>query len=384
MKHRWYAIGLALTVLLLGGAWFLTEYEQVPTKVWVGPTAAARANPYLAAMRFAGKLGMKTTLVIANRNLAEISPQGALMLPNRRTGLTPDRLRVLDHWIQNGGHAIVEPEPVREIDALLDRYGIKRMEPAATTRELKQTLELPGSSGPLVVSRSVAPRLQFGKQSPDIVAEDDTGTNLASVPIGAGRLTIVAGMPQRFHNRTIGQNDNAELLRRILGYTPAAREFVVLRIPQVLPLWGWLGEHALPTLGAASALLLLGVLRALPRFGPMQPEPTVARRQLREHILAAGRFRWTHGGREGLLSAARDVATREIALMHPRIAQLPAPARWQELATRTGLNAQAIAGAFDAEARTARDFVQIVDTLASIHASLGNRTVTRPTSPRPS
>lgn len=316
MKHRWYAIGIALAALLLGGAWFLTQYEQVTTKVWIGPTAAARTNPYLAAMRFTEKLGMRSTLVTANRNLAELSPRGALMLPNRRTGLTPDRLRTLERWIHNGGHAIVEPEQVRELDPLLERFGIKREEPASATRELKQTIELPGASDPLVVSRSVAPRLRFGKQSPDIVAEDDTGTSLASLAIGAGRLTIVTGMPQRFHNRTIGQNDNAELLRQILGYTPTAREFIVLRIPQALPLWGWLAEHALPTLAAVGVLLLLGLLRALPRFGPIQPEPAVPRRQLREHILAAGRFRWTHGGREGLLSAARDIATREIALMH--------------------------------------------------------------------
>jgi hypothetical protein len=377
MKHRWYVAGLVVVVLALGGAWFLTNYEQVSTKVWVGPTAAARANPYLAAMRFAERLSIETRFVTGNRSLGELNPQGAVLLPNQRTGLTPETLRALERWIHKGGHAIVEPEPEREIDTVLDRYGITRTVPKTAPKEPTQDLVLTGWSDPIVVSRAVGPDLKFDKHTPDIVASDDAGPSVASIPIGAGRLTVVTGMPRRFHNRSIGQHDNAELLRRILGFTPVVRELAVLRVPQALPLWGWLGEHALPTLGAAAVLLLLGLARALPRFGPIMPQAQVARRQLREHILAAGRFRWTHGGRDGLLSAAREIASRQIALMHPRIAQMPVPGRWHELAKRTGLDAASIAGAFDTDVRSAREFVQAIDTLASIHASIGARTESR-------
>jgi hypothetical protein len=185
-------------------------------------------------------------------------------------------------------------------------------------------------------------------------------------------------MPHRFHNRTIGQYDNAELFRTILALTPAARELIVVQIPQALPLWGWLAEHALPTLAAATLLLLLGLMRALPRFGPIKPHTETTRRQLREHLLAAGRFRWTHGGREGLLAAAREIANRQIALMHPRLAQMPTPKRWVELGRRTGVNAESIARAFEGEVRGTRDFVQTIDTLASIHASIGARTESHP------
>lgn len=384
MKHRVYAAVLAVALIVLGGTWFLTNYEQVTTKVWVGPSAAARANPYLAAMRFAERLGMKATLVTGNRNFGEMNPGGALMLPNRRAGLTPERLRALDRWLRNGGHAIVEPEPAGEIDMLLDHYGIKREAIKTRSKEPKQALRLTGSSEPIVVSRTGGPNLQFGKHAPDILGEDDAVVSLASIPIGAGRLTLVAGMPNRFHNRTIGQNDNAELFRTILAFAPGGRELMVVRIPQALPLWGWLAEHAVPTLAATAVLLLLGLMRALSRFGPLRPQAQGDRRQLREHILAAGRFRWTHGGRDGLLAAAREIASRQIAIMHPRIAQMPTPTRWIELATRTGLNAEAIARAFEGDARGARDFVQTIDTLASIHASIGSRTESHSSAFRPS
>jgi hypothetical protein len=367
----WHGIGVAVVLLVLAGAWFLSSYEQVATKVWVGPTAAARANPYLAAMRFAERLGMTATLVTGNRRLGEMPARAAALLPDRPAGLAPEQVRALDRWMRSGGHVIVEAAPVGQADALLDRYGIARAAPGRDAKATKQQLLLPGADAPIVVSRAPAPLLRFRRDAADIVAADDSGTSLASLPIGAGRLTIVAGLPNRFQNRTIGQDDNAELLRSILGFAPAARELIVLRVPQALPIWGWLAEHALPTFAAVGTLILLGLLRTLPRFGPLMPDPSPIRRPLREHILAAGRFRWTHGGRDGLIAAARDVAQRQIVLMHPRIARMPPPARWQELAKRIGLDAGAITHAFESDARSAREFVHAIDALASIHANIG-------------
>jgi len=322
-------------------------------------------------MRFAERLGMRSTVAVFRRPLEQPGYQTAILLSNRRAGMSASRLRALDNWLQSGGHAIVEPEPAANPDILLDRYGIKREQPKHTARTPTEEVQLPGTSAPITISRAVAPILSFSRQAPDIVASEKHGPAIASVPIGAGRLTIVGGMRARFHNRTIGQHDNAEVLRQILGFAPSDRELIVLHAPQALPLWAWLWDHAVPTLAASSVLILLGLARGLPRFGPMQPEPTLARRQLREHILAAGRFRWTHGGREGLLGSAREVAAKQIAVTHPRLAQLPPPTRWRELAACTDLDEGAIMNAFTTQARGTRDFVHIVGTLASIHASIG-------------
>jgi len=370
MKRALQAAALFAVLILLGGAWFLSTHEYVDTKEWTGPTPAARANPYLAAMRFAERLGFRTSLAYGAGRLDAPPPGAALLLPAGRGGLSPLRARALDRWLQSGGHAIVEPEPAGEIDAVLDQYGIKRTPSARPAAGAKTEVELPGADAPIVVARRYAPILGFERNAPDISSTDEAGPWLASLPVGAGRLTVVSGL-NRFDNRSIGSHDHAQLLRRVLAFQPTARELVVVRVPSELPLWGWLRDHALPTLTAAAVLTLLWLARILRRFGPIRPEAAQQRRQLREHLLATGRFRWTHDGRTGLLNAAREVCQRHVATRHPRLARMSAERRWPELAARTGLDATAIAAAFGGEARGARDFVHIVGTLASIHASIG-------------
>lgn len=376
MKRSLQAAGLLAALFALGGAWFLATYERVDVKEWVGPSPAARANPYLAAMRFAERLGMKTSFASDAARLDALAPNTVVILPAGRSGLSAARGRALDQWMQSGGHAIVEPEAAGEIDALLDSYGIKREESRRPPKASTTAIELPGAAKPIVAARLGSTVLRFERNRPDIAPEDKTGIWLASIPIGAGRLTVVSGL-DRFRNRTIGAHDHAELLRRVLAFQPSSLALLIVRLPSELPLWAWLRDHALPTLTAVVLLLVLWLARTLPRFGPIQPEPPLQRRQLREHILATGRFRWTHGGRAGLLEAAREVCQHHVESVHPRLAQLPPERRWPELAAKTGRDANAIASAFSGDIRNAREFVHIVGTLASIHS-----TISRPSEPR--
>lgn len=369
MKRTWQAALLACVLLLLAATWFVVTHERVETRVWVGPTPAARANPYLATMRFVERLGMKATVARGPARLDTLDPRATILLPARRSGLSPVQAQALARWMERGGHAIVEPEPTREIDVVLDRFGIARADPGGRGGETMRS-EWPGRDDALTVSWRASPVLRFERAAPDLAVASEGGIWLASLPVGAGRLTVMSGM-DRLTNRNIGTHDHAEVLRRTVALSPAAHGFVVVRLPSGLPLWDWMREHALPTLAAAGVLMLLWLARTLPRFGPIQPEPPVQRRQLLEHLLAAGRFRWLHGGRDGLLGAAREVCHRHAVALQPRLAHLAPERRWQEIADKCGLEAAAVAAAFSAEARTAREFVHIVGTLASIHARLG-------------
>jgi hypothetical protein len=367
MKRAVYAIGIAAALAVLAGAWFLTAYERVETRVWTGPSPAARANPYLAAMRFLERVGVGSSLAVNADELGKLPPGSALLLPARRGGISPPHARALRQWIENGGHAIVEPEPGSEVDPVLDQFGIRRSGPERPPAAPTVAAQLPGMAAPLTVSNMPAPALRFEGITPEVTLAGKDGAWFASMAIGAGRLTVMGGM-RRFHNRAIGAHDNAELLSRVVALPPAAAHLVILRMPSELPLWSWLRERALPAVAAAAVLLLLWLARTLPRLGPVQPEATAQRRQLREHILAAGRYRWTHGGRAGLLAAARELCHRHLAQRFPRIAQLPLPQRCEALSARTGIDAAALAAAFAGEARTTREFVHIVGTLASIHS----------------
>lgn len=361
--------GLATLGLAAAALWFFENYEQVETQVWVGPSSAARANPYLAAQRFIERMGYAVGTIDRPGDLDAAPPGATLILPARRAMVTPARAQTLLGWAEAGGHLIVEPEPSRSRDPLLDALGIGRrvaenIKPAAT-----MAVELPGLERVLDVTPTVIDTLELAAVRADWTAADANGIRLASLRRGSGRISIVTGL-QRFGNRAIGAHDNAELLWRMLGFAPDHRTVLILRPPRRAPLIAWAGEHAAAVVVSGLGLLALWLWRLAPRFGPLAQPPEPGRRQLLEHIRACGRFRWAQGARESLLGAAREICQARIARLRPRIAVLPVADRYRELAAEMRIGADRIADAFEGAPRAGRDFVRAVATLASIHAVL--------------
>ncbi|MCC6533741.1 MAG: hypothetical protein IT531_14430 [Burkholderiales bacterium] len=369
MKRVLAAGALLVALAAVAAAWFVTTHERVQTKVWVGPSRAASMNPYLAAMRFMERIGLGTQIADRPAQLDRLPPGATLILPARRVAFTRDRLQAVHAWIERGGHAIIEPEPSRERDVLLESFGIGRRD--VRRHKPGQTLNarLTARHEVVVVAQTFGPTLDLAGVSADIVAMDSAGPWLVSFARGSGRVTVLSGM-QRFHNRWIGSHDHAELLRQVLALSGANPRVLLVQTPRELPLWPWLREHAQPALLAAAVLLALWLAHIVPRFGPLQPAAIPERRQLLDHLRATGRFRWRHGGRSGLLAAARDVCRRHILAAQPRLAHLSAGQRDLELSRQLGAGAHAIGRAFDSEVRTTAQFVQVVGTLASIHAQL--------------
>ena len=313
-------IGVA-ALAALGWWWFVTHYEQVEIKVPIGTSATSRANPYLAAMRFAERLGWQASLEEQPARMRQTPGRTSILLPAGRAWLTPARAQELLQGAERGAHLIVEPERVRQRDPLLDALQIGRRT-AKPTRGYFDA-EFPGADAPLRLGALDNQLIDPGRTAVDVSIADAQGSRIVSLRRGSGRVTLVTGM-RRFDNRHIGDHDHAELLRRVLGLTPVERLLVVRAGGP--PLWSWLVEHASHVMIAAAMLLALGLWRIAPRFGPIAPSPERARRQLLEHLRAAGRFRWSRGARPQLLSAAREQLERHIALAAPRLAASAAAA----------------------------------------------------------
>jgi hypothetical protein len=357
-------VGVA-ALAALGWWWFVTHFEQVQIKVPVGASAASRANPYLAAMRFAERLGWKASLQEQPARMRQLAGRTSILLPAGRAWLTSARAQELLRGAERGAHLIVEPERERQRDPLLDALQIGRR--AAKPTRGHFDAEFPGADVRLRLGALDNQVIDPGRTAVDISISDAQGPRIVSLRRGSGRITLVTGM-RRFDNRHIGNYDHAELLRRVLGLTPMDRLLVVRAGGP--PLWSWLVEHASHVMIAAAMLLALALWRIAPRFGPIAPNPERARRQLLEHLRAAGRFRWSRGARQHLLSAAREQLQRHIALAAPRLAHLPPAQRYVELSAQLGTNAETVAAAFQAAPRNARELVHITATLASIHAGL--------------
>ena len=63
MKSRIAIPFILLAAIGLGVWWFLANFERVPGKEKVGPSGEARLNPFLAAERFAGRMGVRAAQV---------------------------------------------------------------------------------------------------------------------------------------------------------------------------------------------------------------------------------------------------------------------------------------------------------------------------------
>ena len=50
---------LAAPIVAIAVIWFYSQFEQVPDKVWLPPSGEARLRPFLAAERFAERMGMR-------------------------------------------------------------------------------------------------------------------------------------------------------------------------------------------------------------------------------------------------------------------------------------------------------------------------------------
>lgn len=380
LKRPVLAAVALIALAALGWWWFVTNYEQVAIRIPIGASAAARANPYLAAMRFAERLGWQAHLEEQPARLRHIPVRSTILLPAGRAWLTPARAQSLLHAVAGGAHLIVAPEPERQRDPLLQELRIGRR--TATPSRADFDAVLPGSDAPLRLSARGNLVIDPGRATVDFSIADAQGPRIVSLRRGGGRVTVMTGM-ERFDNRHIGNHEHAELLRRMLLLTPTDRLLVLIATPGA-PLWRWLGERASQLLVAGAMVLALALWRIVPRFGPVAPAPEPARRQLLEHLRAAGRLRWSRGARQTMLIAARDQLERHIAAAAPRLAHLPPAQRYAELSAQLGTDAATVTGAFQSPAHSARELVRATATLASIHARLrGARRRSHPQRKRP-
>jgi len=362
---RWLLIGVAALVAL-GALWFFSEFERVPDKTWIPVSGEARLRPFLAAERFAERMGMGAKELHSVPELAGLPAQGVLILPAPRDSLEPRRAAALLAWVERGGHLIVEAEPAARKDPLLDLLGLGRKggkpAPKPLAVELgdgrRLSVELPG---PLLLGAVREPLVSVG---------DAQGWRLASLRRGRGVVTAASSL-HFARNPAVGRDDHARFLWALLELSPA-RELRVFMRPQKLSLMDFLETHAGPALAGGALLLALWLWRIAPRFGPLVPDAPPARRRLLDHLRASGRYFWARGRQARLLAAAREAALRRLARAQPDFAVASAPERAAELARLAGVT-EAEAARFMAPPATllrGSAFIDSVRVAQRIHAAL--------------
>ena len=346
MKARWTVIALAV-LGVLGVSAFLHYFERVPVKERVPPKGEARLRDFLAAERFAERMGMPSREL---RSLPELDKlrAGVLVMPNRRQGLDGGRIQRLLVWVSAGGHLVVEAEFLGVDDPLLEALGVARNE--------GKPQKAPDFADRIALSAPFPAKLTIGEK-------------LLSYSRGRGMVTVASSL-HFARNHRIGEPGNVELLWRVLQLTPR-NEFQVYFRPERLSLSGFLMQNAWAVLVAASALLALWLWRIAPRFGTVAPDLPPSRRRLLDHLRATGRYYWSQGLRARLVLAARDAALRRIARTQPDFTNAGAIEKQRRLGSLMGAKPEE-AAQFMATGGALRggDFIRLAQRAQRIHSSL--------------
>lgn len=360
MKSR---ILVALAVATLAGlavAWFLTSYEKVPVKEHVPASGEARLREFLAAERFAERMGLPSRELRSLADLDAVPRSSVLVLPSGRQAIDVQHVARLVAWVQGGGRMVIEAELLGVDDPLLAALGVTREARARLEKPLSAELDGQRLSvsfpSAMALKSAIRPRLEVGDQ-------------LVAFPWGKGWVTAATTLDFA-RNDFIGANDHAALLWKILNVAPAARLEVFFR-PERLSLWHFLVQHAVPALLAGGLLLALWLWRLAPRFGPVPPDAPPARRRLLEHLRASGRYLWSQGLRGALAAAARDAALRRLARAQPDFAAASSSEKAVRLAALAAVPVEEAQRFLDADAALrGRDFIRVATIAQRVHFAL--------------
>jgi hypothetical protein len=367
---------VALLAVAGGAIWFFDNFERVPDREWTGYQGEARRNSFLAAERLLHRMGLAVRHLKTPIELRELPANGTLILPARRNALAPaERGRLLE-WVAAGGHLVVESEPQRLPDPVLDSLGVRR-EPVKKSGQQRPTdVRLPHSPAALKVNLASGQSLVAPEGA--VQVQGANATHLVHLRVGRGRATVLNDFGF-LRNPAIGSHDHAEFLWQLVRFQPGTAAVFVFDNPQKLSLVQWLADHAWAALAAGGLLLAVWLWRIAPRFGPMAPDAEPARRRLLDHLRASGRFQWSAGGAATLAEAAREAALRRVARAQTDFAALTPTEQRARLAAQFDLPAEEAVRVL----RPARDiqpaeFVAAMRVFQRIHERLARREKNQP------
>jgi hypothetical protein len=326
--------------------WFDASFERQWREVQVGSSAEARRNPFLAAERFLARLDVAVHSGTDLAPLRELPDPADLIVVDGLPPLNAERGARLEAWVEAGGHLLVEAVRLADTDApdqatnLLRELGVvlRQADTAYAAEDVIARVRLPGAPAPLEVAFAAPWYLEdlAGTAVGEAVAAGKA--RLLQYQVGAGLVHVVSDTLW-LTNDAIGDYDHALLLAQLA----AERDTVWLLHDASMPHLAVLLWRAAPAAMVSAALLLAALLWHLGgRLGPLLPEPPPGRRDLLEHLDAAGDFLWRHGRGGHLVRGTRRRVERDWLLRQPPLRRLDEAGRARRIAEQSRLPLSAV------------------------------------------
>ncbi|OUS29256.1 hypothetical protein A9Q99_09085 [Gammaproteobacteria bacterium 45_16_T64] len=366
---------LTLILLLSVGCyfWLKSQMTLVHSVDNLGYKKEALLNPYLAAQTILNNTGLRTDVAVdIEVILNTVSNDDTIILLNNRQ-FHPIQAEKIFEWISNGGHLIMSPSSVWDTetessdDEFLDSFGIRLHEWFAeneyweeeVTAEVTDLIEnysdelvteyseegtAPDSddedeekeetlactpydsdapsyitydSDGHVISVNFRSRFHLEDVSgnalhAEALTDQDSANHILQYPTGEGMLTVLSDM-RFWKNRQISWYDHSYLLWMLAGDSHTTWFIHDTDSPTLLSL---LWDSAKYLIICLFTCLFLYLWQQGRRFGPIQPDRSMDRRQLIEHIHASTRFAWKQKHFEGNLTTLLHDIRQQLQLSH--------------------------------------------------------------------
>lgn len=403
-----------LALLLLGAfAWLLYHaiefYEETEQSGW---SIDALRNPYLAAELFMQASDIEVGNIDSLARLDRLGGVGTLFFGDTGQVQAPRQLERIMNWLDGGGNVIYAANSTAYEDDLLlaefevgvaladlgeDDGGERTL--SETMREFNRQLEQGKSREE--IARALGERglsltrVSFGDDIGDLEAafdngrvlthphiadsEDsdvrhrpfswsasDYGVHMMQFEVGAGLLTIVSD-PGIWTSFRIDAYDHAYLLWLL---SSDAGDFAVVRSVVRETVWSLARKNAAELLIAAALLLLAWIWTAGHRFGRLLPRETSRTRALGEHFSSVSHYLWHRRLGTYLVTPLRQRLLRRASSRLADFARAEPGRQYELLARRCGIEAAAVARAFERTDFSEASLVQTVRLLKRIEQSL--------------
>ena len=311
---RWFP-ALAAALVLTG-----CQYTEVEREV--GYKGKARIDPWLAAERFAQRMGHPVRSVIS---WTEPRSEDAVWVVPAPVLGNESFTRRMERWVWNGGHLVLIVEHSdEETNDWADYHSPPVLENAFLTMMKRDGFDFKPSSE--ATTDTFADEIAFNGRTFKVEARSLATVALAggkpgvfaSRTSGAGRITVVTD-GRIFRNRWIDENEHAALLEALLDVRPYKGTVGFMR-GAGLSLWDLLLDHLGPMLVAFGLWVALWLWKNIARFGPLEAaEVPPVMRGYEHHLDALGHFQWRIDRGASLLAPLRQQITDLAQRTHARV-----------------------------------------------------------------
>lgn len=391
---------VVLVVLTAGGVWTLNylAWKEVTTRTGYGPEALR--NPLLAAERLINKMGGKAQSVTRLEGLPPTD--GTLIVNTYRRLFTESFSQSLLAWVEQGGRLVVyapwmytDQRAPRDhlLDALrVRKYGadakdVKRIRRAdamggfgkgASSRKPDDCPEIEEDGDEMRLADSQRDSLKVCFEGWTVLSTDAETSwrallkdKVQALALQRGKGEVIVFADTDFmENFSIGDADHADFLLSAIRFEPGQTVWLVAS-DEVAGLWDRVMKHGWTALVALVLAIALWLWRSSLTAGPLAPPATVARRSIREHVIAAGEYLWRSGNAHTMWTSTLAAAERTIRRRLPQTLHEEGPDRLQSIAKASGLTIADVNDAMSVTRRPAAGtFARAISILEHIRKTL--------------